>query len=459
MSFFSKKKYSNLYKIVFLLFFIASFSCSKEETYDKKNAVLAFLVKNKITIAKSLEDKEVQIPKQKSTNFYPGSNYLVNSDIENFELDVCYKEKGFFKKKTEIDFDEKSVYWSFYLSKKRENFAFEPVFDGNDLYILNSRGSLIKKDLKKNKVIYKKRLFKSVFLKNYRTPKISLNNNKIFAISGSNLIIALDKNSGEIIWQKSISSLPISRSISDETSLFVITNDNKTYSLDVHDGSLNWVHSGIILPTAIFGSADPVISDDVIFSSYSSGEIYAINKKDGEPVWSQDLNINKAINSNFYLNDIDATPIVKNNIIYAIGNGGLMMAIDKESGNYIWKKNISSIVNFWISGNFIYVITNENKLLAIHKKDGLIKWITNLFNEDKKDKKEDKIIYSGVVMAGSKLLISSFNNGILIIDPKNGEIEKRIKISGRVSHPPVVFDKKIYLNIIHKYTNALIELK
>jgi len=193
--------------------------------------------------------------------------------------------------------------------------------------------------------------------------------------------------------------------------------------------------------------------------SYSSGEIYALKKQTGDAVWSQDLNISKATSSDFYLNDIDATPLVKDGIVYAIGNGGLTAAIRLKDGNFLWKKQIAGIVDFWAAGEFLFMIDNSDKLLAVSKKTGGIKWISQFPELKKPGKPQTKIFYSGLVMAGDKLLISRADGQLLIASPFDGKIEKTFEIKKKISHSPVVVNGKIYLHSIGKYTIDLIEIQ
>ncbi|MBM5783229.1 MAG: hypothetical protein FJ368_07425, partial [Pelagibacterales bacterium] len=266
-------------------------------------------------------------------------------------------------------------------------------------------------------------------------------------------------NQGKLLWIKNISAIPVSTPVSDGQSVFITTNDNKLYALDAKNGEIKWVVSAILRNTAILGAADPVLDDENIIASFSSGEIYSVNRKNGDVLWSQDLNIGRANSSDFYLNDIDATPIVKDSVVYSIGNGGLMMAINAKNGNYLWKKEIAGIVDFWIAGDFIYLINNDNKLMAIYRKTGGVKWVKQLPNLEKDKKPQTKIIYDGVLMAGNKLLVSNVKGEILIISPFDGNIEKTIKTGERNYHVPIIVGDKIYLHRLGSYVTNLLEIE
>ncbi len=426
-------------------------SCSKEKTYDKEKAIPAFLDSNQLEIDESLQSVEIAIPNQIQTSNFNVNSIKQNQEIENYFFIAQKNKKGKFLTKS------KNL-WSGYRSFHKNRSVFEPVIKNGKIYTLDSRGILWCYQLENKKKIFKKRIFARKFLKNYQNPKIGFHNNIIYAISGNNEIVAAKSENGEILWRKTILSLPISKPISDGKNVFITTNDNKTYALNASNGELSWVSSGINRPTAIFGSAKPIIYENKIIVSYSSGEIYALDKENGEQIWSNSLNQSRAVNSDFYLNDIDATPIVKNNTVFAIGNGGLMMAINIENGEYIWKKEIASIADFWAVSDFLFVIDNNAKLIAIQQKDGKIKYIKELAEYKNPKKLQTKIIYNGVMMIGDKLLISNFDGEILIANPQNGEILQTYKIGNKINHLPIVIDSKLYIHKTSRFTTNLVEI-
>jgi len=433
------------YLILFLITLL--FSCgSKDQEYDKTKAVSAFAIIDPIKVDPSLEKVEIKLAKQQENNFWHNSSDLHNRGIENIAFNFPIINKS-------------QKLWSGLNFKFDDRFVFAPIITDKKIFLLDGSGVLEAYDLTTRKRLWKNRAFPRNFLKNYQTPKISYSDKKIFAIAGINQIAAVNEEDGKTIWVKNLSTIPVSTPVSDGVFVYVTSNDNKLYAFDAANGELQWAQDGISRPTAILGAADPVIYQDKVIVSYSSGEVYAVNKKTGEPIWSQDLNLNRAVSSDFYLNDVDATPLVRDGVVYAIGNGGFMMSIDVKKGHIIWKKEIAGIVDFWASGEFLFVINNDDKLLAISKKTGGIKWISSLPNFKDAKKPQTKIIYSGVIMIGDKLLISGANGKLLVVSPESGKIEKTIKIGSQIFHTPIIVDKKIYLHVIGKYLIELVELQ
>lgn len=438
--------------LLLIIVFLLTSCADKSKEYDKAKAVSAFAIIDPIKVDPSLKKIAIKLPKQQGNNLWNGSNNEQNNRVENFS-------KSFLTKKNDqIILKKSDSIWSDLHFGYGDFLVFSPVIKDNKIFSLDTSGVLTARDLASKNKIWKTRVFAKRFLKNYQNPKISISDGKIFAVSGVNRIVAVNEFDGSVLWVKDISSVPISTPISDGKLVFVTTNDNKIYALNTESGELQWVTSGILRNTAILGAANPVFYKDFVIAAFSSGEIYAINKKTGDLVWSQDLNINKANSSDFYLNDIDATPLVKNDVIYSIGNGGLMMAINAKSGQYIWKREISGIADFWLAEDFLYTINNDSKLLAIYKKTGAIKWISELL--DLKNKKpENKIVYNGVVMMGDKLVISSIGGNLIIASPFDGKIEKTFNVGKKIFHTPIIVDDKIYLHTLGRYMLDLVEIK
>lgn len=450
-------KNSQLLLIVILSLFLSSCS-DKKDDYDKKKAISAFAIIDTLKVDKALKDVPVILPKQQKNNIWNGAGSNTNQRIENLSKNFL-KKSGFFSNVEKISLKETSQIWSNFSYTSDDDFVFSPIIKDNKIFLLNASGLLSCYDINSKKRLWKSRIFAYKFLKNYQSPKIFYADNKIFAVAGVNKITAANAVNGNLLWSKDISSIPVSTPISDGKSVFVTTNDNKLYALNAEDGELQWVSSAILRTTAIFGAADPVLYNDQIIASFSSGEIYAIKKNDGEVLWSQDLNLNKANSSDFYLNDIDATPLIKDDVIYSIGNGGLMMAINAKNSNILWKREIAGITDFWLAGDFLFVINNDNRLIAVHRKTGGIKWISQLPNLKKKDKPQTKIIYDGVIMAGDKLVISNNEGELLIVSPLDGRLEKTYDTDERTYHAPVVVGDRIYLHRLGRFTIDLLEVK
>ncbi len=280
----------------------------------------------------------------------------------------------------------------------------------------------------------------------------------IFAISGTNEIAAIKASDGQKIWSRKILSIPISTIATDAKNIYFLTNDNKIYALDNNNGKIEWISSSSSNPTVIKGSAQPIIHQKQLIIGFSNGEIAAFDKNNGQQLWKQQLHINQPTNSDFYLNDIDATPKIANDVIFTSGNGSYFSAINAKNGQILWQQRISTINNFHLAGGFIFVIDNDNKLICLSQKNGKIKYIKQLKLLEDEDEPESKIIYISINMIGDKLIAADELSNLTVINPQNGKIEQIYKTGDKLFHEPIVVDGKIILHTLGAFTINLLKI-
>lgn len=432
-----KKFLSALCLILISSIFLSS--CSTSKKIDDKNAVPVFLEDDAVKVDDEVKDVDINLPRQIYNKAWLPNN---NQEIENFSFknDTLKVENN----------------WENFRLSYGGRRVFAPVINNNRIYHLDVKGNLYAKTLPGLTLLWKKRLVDSTFVRDFTNGKLSFKNDKIFVSTGYNFIFGIEAKTGEILWKKRLSSIPISAPISDGSNVYVITNDNKTYALSTKDGSIVWTHSGILKPTGIIGAANPVIYGSYIISAYSSGEVYVLKKQSGEASWVHDLNANKIDNSDFVLNDVDATPIVKNDVVYAIGNGGLMSAIRVSDGAQIWQKELASIADFWLAGDFIYLVNNDNQLICLHKKTGGIKWFSDLKKYLNDKKTDSKIIYNGILMAGDRLFMTNSNHELIVASPFDGKVLQTKELNGAIFHSPIIVNGKIYLQTIDRFITSIV---
>ena len=453
---------SNFYykKLLTIFLFLFFTNCSSEKKYDKTKALPALEYLGEEVIDESLKDTSIKLPKSQINQIWLGSASKTNQQIENISKSFSYRENGWsFDKKNEIDLRRTWYKNIFYFEDFAKSFVYSPIITNQKIFNIDSSGDVSAFSLQSKELLWHKRIFEKLWLKNYKVAHLGACDNKLFAVAGVNQIKALSQDNGEILWQKDLSVIFNSTPICDGEAVYISSSDNKTFALNSENGEIKWIHYGIAKSLAIFGSGQPVVYKDVLVASYSSGEIYAIDKKTGQNLWSQDLNLNQVYNSDFFLNDVDATPLVKNDVVYAIGNGGLMKAISLKTGEDIWKKSIASVVDFWLAGDFLYVINSDNKLLAVYKKTGGIKWMVQLPDFRNPKKLATKFNYIGVIMAGDKLLASREDGELFIISPFDGKIEKTFSLNKKVLHVPIIIENKMYFYGMNRYKTKLIELE
>ena len=274
---------------------------------------------------------------------------------------------------------------------------------------------------------------------------LAYENGRIFATNGLGFVAALDEKTGAIVWQVRPGGPLRGAPSVGNGAVYVISQDNQIYSLKQADGSSNWSQAASLEIAGVFGSASPAVGQGTVVAGFSSGELNAYRYENGRQVWQDTLQRTSITTSVSSLTDVDADPVVDSGQVFAVGQGGRMVALDLNSGQRMWELNIAGIATPWLAGDWLWVVTDEAKLICIHRQDGHIRWIAQLPRYVNAKSKKGEIDYSGPVLAGGRLILTGSSGAVVEIDPATGSFIRQSRIQAGVSLPPVVANSTLYV--------------
>ena len=222
---------------------------------------------------------------------------------------------------------------------------------------------------------------------------IAYDNGRIYSTNGVGYVSALDERTGGIVWKVRPGGPLRGAPTVANGAIYVMSEDNQIYSLKESDGSTNWSQPASLEIAGVFGSASPAVGQGTVVAGFSSGELNAYRYENGRMVWQDTLQRTSISTSVSSLSDIDADPVIDSGQVFAIGQGGRMVALDLISGQRLWELNIAGISTPWVAGDWVFVVTDEAKLLCISRQNGHIRWINQLPQFEKPKSKHGQIDY------------------------------------------------------------------
>ena len=274
---------------------------------------------------------------------------------------------------------------------------------------------------------------------------IAYSNGRILATNGLGYVVSLDASNGSVGWSvRPGGPLRGAPSVASGA-VYVISQDNQIFSLNETNGTTNWNQAASLEVAGVFGSASPAIGQGTVVAGFSSGELNAYRYENGRQVWQDTLQRTSIRTSVASLADVDADPVIDNGQVFAVGQGGRMVALDLNTGQRLWELNIAGIDTPWVAGEWIYVLTDDAKLLCIARSNGHIRWINQLPEFLKEKSKRGDIEYSGPVLAGGRLIVTGSTGVLVNIDPTNGSFQSQTNVGASVSLPPVVANSTLYI--------------
>lgn len=132
--------------------------------------------------------------------------------------------------------------------------------------------------------------------------------------------------------------------------------------------------------------------------------------------------------------DITGTPIVAGGCVYIATNGGWAFGLNADSGEVVWKAQLSPAegplaggVNSTVAveGNLVYAHVNRvgtPYLVALHRLTGDIAWETTLSTQEDSALWSSPVPFDGMIFSG---LSGSAHGGFTLVNARTGELVKR----------------------------------
>ena len=258
------------------------------------------------------------------------------------------------------------------------------------------------------------------------------------------MVYALDAESGEILWQQRVSAPVRAAPTVSGGRVFVITLDNRTFTLAADNGRRIWEHTGVQEIAGLLGAASPAVAGSVVVIPYSSGEVYALLVENGRELWSDALTAVNRFDPLSSLADIRGQPVIDRGLVLIVSHAGRMVAIDLRRGARAWEIEVGGVQMPWSAGEFIFMLTNDSQLICLTRSSGQVRWVLPLPRYENPEELSDPINWFGPVLAGDRLIVAASTGDAFSVSPYTGELIGYLDLPGAPAVPPVVADNTLY---------------
>ena len=274
---------------------------------------------------------------------------------------------------------------------------------------------------------------------------VSVDEGKLYATDGLGDVAAFDAADGKQLWKVHPGGpLRGSPTIANGL-LYVLTQDNQLYALNESDGAVSWTAQGTAESQGVFGVAAPAAASGSVVAGFSSGELNAYRYENARVLWQDALSRTSISTSVSSVSDIDADPVIDGGRVYAVGQGGRMVALELGTGQRLWEVNIAGISTPWLAGEWLFVVTDDARLICLSRTSGKARWITQLPHYGNEKKKTNAILWYGPVLAGGKLVLTSSRGEVQYVNAADGAKGATVRVKKAIfGLPPVVANATLY---------------
>ena len=259
---------------------------------------------------------------------------------------------------------------------------------------------------------------------------------KIYIGSEHGEVIALDRESGEIVWRKSVPGEALSSPAAGDGLIYVNLGSGKLLALHPDTGEERWRHEQEVPALTLRGLSSPTSANGGVLFGEESGKLSVLIAENGYSAWSADVALAKGASEFERLVDVDSKPIVSGSNVYAIAYNGNLAAVDVRNGNVIWKREYSSYRDFSIELNSIYIVDSEGVVYALDKDSGIERWSQPALRG---------WYLTTPTVAGDYLVVGDQEGNLHWLDKQSGQLVSRESFdsSGFFVEPVVAGDKLI----------------
>lgn len=260
---------------------------------------------------------------------------------------------------------------------------------------------------------------------------------RLYVVTGRADALALDAGSGKTLWRVSTTIPAMSAPTIEGGILYFGTIDQKLRALSLADGHQLWEYQASPTDKAVLEQPAPAVANGAVVAGFASGDIVALDARTGAVDWSDNLAAVRNQNGLSDFSSVVAAPVIQDGTVYAVGLGGLFVAIDLRSGRRVWEDDTSGSRTPWVIGDWVFMITDEQKIACFRASDGRARWISDLPRYGNVAKQKDPIYWAGPLLAGSKLYVASDHKQMVVLDPATGKQVGSVKLKTSVSVSPI----------------------
>ncbi|MGL4474698.1 MAG: outer membrane protein assembly factor BamB [Shewanella sp.] len=257
---------------------------------------------------------------------------------------------------------------------------------------------------------------------------------KVFIGSESGYLGALNAETGAVEWYAETDGELMSKPTVAEDVVVVNTGSGALQAFEVATGKDLWRFETNLPALTLRGTGSASYEAGGFFVGTADGKVAVVVKANGQPAWEQAVFSPKGGNEFTRMADVDMTPLILGDNLYAVSYNGNLVSMELRSGRVVWARKYSSFHNLASSGLQLYLVDDSSRVYSVDRRNGLESWSNSELTHRE---------LTAPVVFGDYLVVGDFEGYLHFLDRANGKIVGRILIDddGLYSQPTVVGDK------------------
>ncbi len=316
---------------------------------------------------------------------------------------------------------------------KRGYLLLSPALQSDVLYVADARGQVSAYGARDGKRMWRVELDQPV------TAGTGYGEGLVLLGTKNGDVVALERESGKQKWLSRVSSEVLAPPRIHSGVVLVQTVDGKLSGLDARDGRLIWTLERSVPALSLRGTGSPVAVGGVgvVLAGFASGKLLAANLRDGRLLWEAPIAEPHGRNEIERMVDVDAPPLVVGKVAYAAAYQGKVVAINLESGQLVWSKDVSTYSAMDHDQRHLYLVDEKGEVHALDLNTGAQVWRQEGLHGRAP---------SAPVATATHVVVGDFEGYVHWLDKDDGSLVGRYKMGGEaIKAKPVTDGDSVYV--------------
>lgn len=326
--------------------------------------------------------------------------------------------------------------WKIGLGKKLNtgDAVLSAVLFGEHLYAASTNGRVYKVNAVTGKTQWQTKLKKELV-----SAGVGVGNGLVLVGTNQGKVIALSQETGEISWESSLDSEILASPIIDNNIVVARTGDGKVYGISAYDGSRKWTISRQLPKLTLRGESRPVLTQGVLFTGFSDGNLAALEAETGRALWDFPIAFARGTNDIDRLSDVDTNPLLVGDFLYISSYQEVTHALDIKNQRIAWSVPVSSYHSLSYDAAFLYITDKQGVIHQLDRSTGKEMWTQEALQY---------FSVSAPISVGPYVLVSEGKGSLYVIRKSDGVIVGRHKVGADtiIGEPVVDADTIFFLD-------------